>query len=450
MSNIDEHECQLPSESPPLLTLTDSNNNDHGEHRSKANGKDLLFTSITVALLPVELIARQFASPSYSRSLSLFLAAETLLPNDNHNNSEQPSAIIILPARASPSTMDIIPRENEDAAAAAGKQQQQTPSPLPAEPIASSTNPTSIISPSHLSSSSSISSTVILRDHAETIRTRRQCHSSISLLQHQQRHEQSLSTAFEEPFNDYKQAILARKVELNSNMTQAKVSACTMTGRSLNNLDECASSSSSSSSSEDKGVQTILDEPAAMNACIKRAISSTSLSSSSAASIPIDTHEKKSLLPTTSPDEPVTAAANDHSPVQHATEPQYKWPHLHERLLGEHTCVYWVNYLGKSETTLAKVQQTHRISSLDTCWREMRLDEGFSSGIFRSRRIADKYFDCAREYDRLPSEDTLTLLVPHETRSLWSDSIISPPPLRCHSHGAALRIHYSTRHSCHR
>ena len=83
--------------------------------------------------------------------------------------------------------MDVIIREKEDEE----KQQEQ---------ISSSTIPTSIISSSHSSSSS----TVILRDHAETIRTRRQCHSSISLLQHQQRH-QSLSSSFEEPFYDCKQ-----------------------------------------------------------------------------------------------------------------------------------------------------------------------------------------------------------------------------------------------------
>ena len=70
--------------------------------------------------------------------------------------------------------MDVIIREEED-----DEEKQQ-------ELISSSTIPTSTISSYHSSSSSS--STVILRDHAEAIRTRRQCHSSISLLQHQQRH----------------------------------------------------------------------------------------------------------------------------------------------------------------------------------------------------------------------------------------------------------------------
>ncbi|CAF2433723.1 unnamed protein product [Rotaria sp. Silwood2] len=248
------------------------------------------------------------------------------LPNNN-NNSEHTSAILPL----SQSTMDVIIREKED------KEKQQ-------EQISSTTIPTSIISSSH--SSSSPSSTVILRDHAETIRTRRQCHSSISLLQHQQR-QQTLSTSFEEPFYDCKQQTLTKKSNQNLDMSLNKISTCTMTGKSLNNLDE----SLSTISSEEKGVQTTLNESINTNTCIKRAISSTSLSSSST-SMQTDSLEKKPKMPiSTTIDE--TTSTNDidtstHLNSQYQTDSQYKWPHIHERLLGEQACIYWVNYLGST------------------------------------------------------------------------------------------------------
>jgi hypothetical protein len=223
--------------------------------------------------------------------------------------------------------MDVILREKDDEE----KQQEQ---------ISSSTIPTSIISSSHSSSSSS--SAVILRDHAETIRTRRQCHSSISLLQHQQRH-QSLSSSIEEPFYDCKQPTSPQKVNLNFDMSSTKISTCTMTGKSLNNLDEC----SSTTSSEEKGVQTTLNDSLNPNSCVKRAISSTSLTSSSSASIQTDSYEKKPKTPISTTDE--TTSTHDIQPSTHfiQTELQYKWPHIHERLLGEQACIYWVNYLGK-------------------------------------------------------------------------------------------------------
>jgi hypothetical protein len=121
-----------------------------------------------------------------------------------------------------------------------------------------------------------------------------------------------------------------------------------MTGKSLNNIDECLSTTSS----EEKGVQTTLNEPINTNSCVKRAISSTSLSSSSA-SIQTDSYEKKPKMPISTTDE--TTSTNDidtltHLTVQHQTESQYKWPHVHERLLGEQACIYWVNYLGKSSS----------------------------------------------------------------------------------------------------
>ena len=216
--------------------------------------------------------------------------------------------------------MDVILREKDDEE----KQQEQISSSSP------STIPTSIISSSHSSSSSS--STVILRDHAETIRTRRQCHSSISLFQHQQRHP-SLSSSIEEPFYDCKQPTSPK-----TEMSLTKISTCTMTGKSLNNIDEC----SSTTSSEEKGVQTTLNDPLNPNSCVKRAISSTSLTSSSSASIQTDSYEKKPKIPIPTTDE--TTSTND---IQTSTHIQHKWPHIHERLLGEQGCIYWVNYLGK-------------------------------------------------------------------------------------------------------
>lgn len=263
----------------------------------------------------------------------------SLLPNNN-NNSEHTSAILPL----SQSTMNVIIREKEDKE----KQAEQQ--------ISSSMNPSSLISPSHSSSSSS---TVILRDHAETIRTRRQCHSSISLLQHQQR-QQSFSSTFEEPFYDCKQPISPKKPDQNSDMSLIKISTCTMTGKSLNNLDE----SSSTTSSEEKGVQTTLNDPTNMNSCVKRAISSTSLSSSSA-SIQTDPLEKKPKMPTsTLATTDSTTSTNDADPatqltIPYQTETHYKWPHVLERLLGEQACIYWVNYLGKFTVESLKNRRHH-------------------------------------------------------------------------------------------
>ena len=100
--------------------------------------------------------------------------------------------------------------------------------------------------------------------------------------------------------------------------SSSKISACTMTGKSLNNLDECLSSTSS----EDKGVQTTFDESIATNC-------STSLSSSST-SIQTDSLENKPKI------------------IAHSCqlESDDKWRHL---IREEQTCIYWVNYLGKEE-----------------------------------------------------------------------------------------------------
>jgi hypothetical protein len=109
--------------------------------------------------------------------------------------------------------------------------------------------------------------------------------------------------SFDEPFYDCKPT--------NFEVSSSKISTCTMTGKSLNNLDECLSTTSS----EDKGVQTTFDESITTNC------STTSLSSSST-SIQTDSLEKKPKIEPIGQDE--------------------KW------LCEEQTCIYWVNYLGKS------------------------------------------------------------------------------------------------------
>lgn len=117
--------------------------------------------------------------------------------------------------------------------------------------------------------------------------------------------------------------------------SSTKISTCTMTGKSLNNLDECLSNASS----EDKGVQTTFDQSIGTNC-------STSLSSSST-SIQTDSLEHKSK-----------------------TEPIYKHfcreesPFLHE----EQSCIYWVNYLGSiaipfchENTSTIPIHAIHRL-----------------------------------------------------------------------------------------
>ena len=214
----------------------------------------------------------------------------------------------------------------------------------PTEQIPTLTNRASMISSSHLSSSSSPSS-VTLRDHAEVIRIRRQCHSSISLLQHQQRHQQhQISTSlFEEPFFDSKQLISTDKSHYHTDMSTSKISTFTMTGKSLNNLDACATNIPC----EEKAVQTANNDlNNQVSSSIKRTISTASLSSSSALSMQTDSQEKKSNL---------TNETKTSSQQTHSSDVPYKWPHFHHRLLGEQNCTYWVNYLGKN---LDRLNQT--------------------------------------------------------------------------------------------
>lgn len=249
-----------------------------------------------------------------------------LLNNDNNNNDQdnlqreqQPDVELSV---SSSSTMDnLLKREQQERVS---------------EQIVSMTNESSLIANTHLSSSPS-PSTVVLRDHAEQIRTRRQCHSSISLLQHQQRrqHDQTiLSSTMEEMVFSSKQ-----KPSILTEMSSSKISACTMTGQSLINLDDFSTNSSHSSKSQEKGVQTMnndLDQRI-NDSSVKRSISTTSLSSSSAVSLQTDSQsqEKKTHLTNETKS---SSILNDLSP---------KWASFHERLTSERSCTYWVNYLGK-------------------------------------------------------------------------------------------------------
>jgi len=111
-----------------------------------------------------------------------------------------------------------------------------------------------------------------------------------------------------------------------------------MTGKSLNNLDECLSTTSS----EDKCVQTTFNDSISTNSSHKRNNSSTSLSSSST-SIQTDSLENKPKISILSK----TDKPSKHFIDQTQTESRPKWTNIHERLLNEQTCIYWVNYLGK-------------------------------------------------------------------------------------------------------
>jgi len=139
----------------------------------------------------------------------------------------------------------------------------------------------------------------------------------------------SQQQSFDEPFYDCKQQTSPIKSIENFHIlssSSSKISTFTMTGKSLNNLDECLSTTSS----ENKGVQTTLNDLITTNSCIQRNNSSTSLSSSTT-SIQTDSLENKPKI--------------DKLPKYSRQLESYdKWPYLS---LGEQTCIYWVNYLGK-------------------------------------------------------------------------------------------------------
>lgn len=165
------------------------------------------------------------------------------------------------------------------------------------------------------------------RDHIEISSIYRSSNSKTNY----QQNRQSICSSFDEPFYDCKQTVSPMKSLPSLDISLPKISTCTMTGKSLNNLDECLSTTSS----EDKGVQTTFNESVITN-------SSTSLSSSST-SIQTDSLEHKPISSIKS--KPNESSTNLHH--QSPTKSCHKWSNIHDRLLSEQTCIYWVNYLGK-------------------------------------------------------------------------------------------------------
>ncbi|CAF1018174.1 unnamed protein product [Rotaria sordida] len=241
---------------------------------------------------PMSNINEQDVYPSNESLNENKIQTVSSLPNNNNNNTEQTSVISSSPQL----TKNNIRNE----------QKQQ-------------------LIPSVISSSSMI----VSRNNNEIIQLRRQSYSNISFPEQRQ----STCSSFDEPFYDCKQDTLSLKSTQNFDISVSKMSICTMTGKSLNNLDECLSTMSS----EDKGVQTTFNESITMNSSIIRNNSSTSLSSSTT-SIQTDSLENKSKINETL----------KHSINQRLIESYYKWPHIYERLLSEQTCIYWVNYLGST------------------------------------------------------------------------------------------------------
>ncbi|CAF1436191.1 unnamed protein product [Rotaria sp. Silwood1] len=201
----------------------------------------------------------------------------------------------------------------------------------------------------------SSSSTIMSRNNNETIQLCRQSHSNISFREKRQ----STCSSFDEPFYDCKQDTSSLKSIQNLDMSTSKMSTCTMTGKSLNNLDECLSIMSS----EDKCVQTTFNDSITINSCMIRNTSSTSLSSSTT-SIQTDSLENKPKLSTLSK----INETSQHSINQRLIESYYKWPHIYERLLSEQTCIYWVNYLGSTAIKISNDDTstipTHAINRL--------------------------------------------------------------------------------------
>lgn len=171
---------------------------------------------------------------------------------------------------------------------------------------------------------------------------RRQSYSSVSVLEKRV----STSSSHEESYYDCKQDMPCFKSSQNCDITTSKISTCTMTGKSLNNLDECLTVMLS----EDKSVQTGLKDKTKSSSDILRNNSTTSLSSSSSSSTSIQTDslENKPTQSSTLK----TNEASKHSIDQRLIESYYKSPHIYERLLSNETCIYWVNYLGNKMHTL--------------------------------------------------------------------------------------------------
>ncbi|CAF0771633.1 unnamed protein product [Adineta ricciae] len=131
--------------------------------------------------------------------------------------------------------------------------------------------------------------------------------------------------SIEESFYDCKQPTLPE-------ISSTKLSACTMTGKSLINLDE----SFSLTSSEDKCIQTTFNDTMMNN---NHHSSTTSLSSSST-SIQTDSLENKSTI-------------SNNCPSSSRSMAYHPRTNIHERLINEEICIYWVNYLGSTAVKIS-------------------------------------------------------------------------------------------------
>ncbi|CAF1503083.1 unnamed protein product [Rotaria magnacalcarata] len=200
-----------------------------------------------------------------------------------------------------------------------------------------------------ISSISTSSSTLVSRDNSELILS--------SFLGKRQ----STCSSRDESFYDCKQGISCFKSTQIRDVSASKMSTCTMTGKSLNNLDQCLTIMSA----DDKHVQTVVNDSTTLNLDVVRNDSSATLSSSSSSSsstsIQTDSLENK-------PNILKISETSKNSINQRLIESYYKWPHIYERLLSEDTCIYWVNYLGstaiKISTDDVSTIPTHAINRL--------------------------------------------------------------------------------------
>ncbi|CAF2226035.1 unnamed protein product, partial [Rotaria magnacalcarata] len=207
-----------------------------------------------------------------------------------------------------------------------------------------------------ISSISTSSSTLVSRDNSELILS--------SFLGKRQ----STCSSRDESFYDCKQGISCFKSTQIRDVSASKMSTCTMTGKSLNNLDQCLTIMSA----DDKHVQTVVNDSTTLNLDVVRNDSSATLSSSSSSSTSIQTdslENKPNILK--------ISETSKNSINQRLIESYYKWPHIYERLLSEDTCIYWVNYLGNNITAkprniLHMKSQKVYAAALD---RFLRIDE---------------------------------------------------------------------------
>ncbi|CAF5156853.1 unnamed protein product, partial [Rotaria magnacalcarata] len=124
-----------------------------------------------------------------------------------------------------------------------------------------------------ISSISTSSSTLVSRDNSELI------------LSSFRGKRQSTCSSRDESFYDCKHGISCFKSTQIRDVSASKMSTCTMTGKSLNNLDQCLTIMSA----DDKHVQTVVNDSTTLNLDVVRNDSSATLSSSSSSSTSIQT-----------------------------------------------------------------------------------------------------------------------------------------------------------------